>query len=448
MVDLLLDAVCIVNADSRIVFVSPSFERIFGYTPQEAVGRRMLDMVHPDDLATTEQQARAVMAGNLQLQFENRYVRKDGTIAHILWTARWLPEQQLRLALAHDITDRKLSEAVQAAVYALSEAAHQAPDLLALLQGIHQIIGRLLPARHFSVALYNAATDMLSVPYHASDSPHPQGSTPPWHHALCAQVIHSASALLITPQHRPPPPLSSDAVPAYWLGVPLQAPQGPMGALVLYSDGAHGGYTDKDKGLLQFMSTQIAAVIERQQMYERLKHMAQYDQLTHLPNRQLFLDRLKTALARARRDQALLSLLFIDLDRFKDVNDTLGHAMGDLLLQRVAQRLLECVRESDTVARLGGDEFVVLLESTRVREHATAAAQKILAAFGRAFDLEGLPVDIRPSIGVAIYPDHGDEEHRLLSHADEAMYLSKQVGGNQVKVAPGPAAAAGPAPGD
>ena len=198
MVDLLLDAVCIVNADSRIVFVSPSFERIFGYTPQEAVGRRMLDMVHPDDLATTEQQARAVMAGNLQLQFENRYVRKDGTIAHILWTARWLPEQQLRLALAHDITDRKLSEAVQAAVYALSEAAHQAPDLLALLQGIHQIIGRLLPARHFSVALYNADTGLLSVPYHASDSRHPQDGTPPWHHALCAQVIHSASALLIT----------------------------------------------------------------------------------------------------------------------------------------------------------------------------------------------------------------------------------------------------------
>jgi diguanylate cyclase (GGDEF)-like protein len=163
--------------------------------------------------------------------------------------------------------------------------------------------------------------------------------------------------------------------------------------------------------------------------------MAQYDQLTHLPNRQLFLDRLKTALARARRDQRLLSLLFIDLDRFKEVNDTLGHAMGDLLLQRVAQRLLECVRGSDTVARLGGDEFVVLLESGLARDHATTVADKILSAFTQPFDLEGIRLNIQPSIGVAIYPEHGGEEDHLLGHADEAMYQSKKSGGNQVRVA-------------
>src|SRR5690606_34525903 len=99
------------------------------------------------------------------------------------------------------------------------------------------------------------------------------------------------------------------------------------------------------------------------------------------------------------RDETLLSLLFIDLDRFKDVNDTLGHAMGDLLLQRVAQRLMESVRGSDTVARLGGDEFVVLLEGGHAREHAKSAAEKILAAFRQAFDLEGRRLHIQPSIG-------------------------------------------------
>ena len=224
----------------------------------------------------------------------------------------------------------------------------------------------------------------------------------------------------------------------YWLGVPLQTQRGPLGALVLQSYTEQGRYTDKDKELLQFVSTQVAAAIERKQMYERLEHMAQYDQLTHLPNRQLFLDRLKTALARARREQTLLSLLFIDLDRFKEVNDTLGHAMGELLLQRVAQRLLECVRASDTVARLGGDEFVVLVEGSQAREHASAAADKILAAFRQDFDLEGQRLYIQPSIGAAIYPEHGGEEHRLLGHADEAMYLSKRNGGNQVRVALAP----------
>ncbi len=131
-------------------------------------------------------------------------------------------------------------------------------------------------------------------------------------------------------------------------------------------------------------------------------------------------------------------MLFIDLDRFKEVNDTLGHAMGDLLLQRVAQRLLACVRASDTVARLGGDEFVVLIEGFHLAEHATSAAEKILAAFGEPFDLEGHRLSILPSIGVSIYPDHGDEEHSLLFHADGAMYRSKKSGGNRISVAPPP----------
>ena len=112
VVDLMLDAVCLVNVDSTIVFVSPAFERIFGYQPEEVVGKRMLDMVHPDDLAITQRQAKSVTEGNLQLQFENRYLRKDGTIAHIRWTARWLPEQQVRLAVAHDITERRLTESM------------------------------------------------------------------------------------------------------------------------------------------------------------------------------------------------------------------------------------------------------------------------------------------------------------------------------------------------
>lgn len=451
LVDLLLDAVCVVQVDSTIVFVSPAFERIFGYAPDEVVGRRMLDMVHPEDLAATQRQAQNVTHGELQLQFENRYVRKDGTIAHIRWTARWLPDKQVRLAVAHDITERKATESMQAVVYAISEAAHTTHNLQALFQQIHQIIGRLLPATNFAVALYDPQDDRLSFPYHVNEHLPAPGPMALADDARYAEVIRGGTTLLIKPEaavaqaaHWPPAPYAPGAAatatqrPLYWLGAPLQTRRGPLGALVLQSYTEQGRYTDKDKELLQFVSTQVAAAIERKQMYERLEHMAQYDQLTHLPNRQLFLDRLKTALARARRDQTVLSLLFIDLDRFKDVNDTLGHAMGDLLLQRVAQRLLECVRASDTVARLGGDEFVVLLEGNQAREQATAAADKILVAFGRDFDLEGQRLCIQPSIGVAIYPEHGGEEHRLLGHADEAMYLSKRSGGNQVRVALAP----------
>lgn len=387
VVDLLLDAVCIVDADSRILFVSPAFERIFGYRPDEAVGLRMLDLVHPEDRGTTADQARSIMQGQLQLHFENRYVRKDGRIAHIRWTARWIEERQVRLAVAHDITERKNIEVMHAAIYAISEAAHTAKDLIALFEHIHQVIGQLLAAVNFSVVLYDAAQDVLSYPYHVNERHPAPGTLALADDTLCAEVIRSGQSLLLTPGTRAALPAhlrlpDGEDAPLYWLGVPLHTHHGAIGALVVQGYTEHAAYTEKDKELLQFVSTQVAAAIERKQMHERLAHMAQYDQLTHLPNRQLFLDRLKTALARARRDQSLLSLMFIDLDRFKEVNDTLGHAMGDLLLQRVAQRLLECVRGSDTVARIGGDEFVVLLEGGHAREHAHAMAEKILAAFG------------------------------------------------------------------
>ena len=444
IVDLLLDAVCVVQPDSTIVFVSPAFERIFGYTPDEAVGLRMLDMVHPDDLSSTQQQAQRVMEGQLQLQFENRYLRKDGTVAHIRWTARWLPDRKVRLAVAHDITERKFTESMQSAIYEISEAAHAARTLESLFQRIHEIVGALLHAAHFSVALYDAGSGTLSFPYHArpGDGSLPGAPAPVSDEQirLCREVIHNGTTLLITPEttHRVLPlPQAAPApgAPLYWLAVPLSTQNGVLGALVLQSYTEQGRYTDKDKELLQFVSTQVAAAIERKQLHERLERMAQYDQLTQLPNRQLFLDRLSTALARARREERLLSLLFIDLDRFKDVNDTLGHAMGDLLLQQVAQRLQSCVRSSDTVARLGGDEFVVLLESGHVRDHAASVADKILAAFSEAFEVGGHRLAVQPSIGVSVYPEHGTDAHHLLTHADEAMYLSKKHGGNQVRMA-------------
>jgi diguanylate cyclase (GGDEF)-like protein len=214
-----------------------------------------------------------------------------------------------------------------------------------------------------------------------------------------------------------------------------------MGALLLQGPAEGDTYSETDKELLQFVSTQVALAIERTQMHERLQHMAQYDQLTALPNRALFNDRLRIAMARAHREQTLLSLLFIDLDRFKEVNDTLGHAMGDLLLQGVAKRLQACVRGSDTVARLGGDEFVVLLEGIHAGELPQPMAQKILTAFAQPFDLNGMALSIQPSIGMAVFPEHGTHESMLLSHADEAMYQAKRNGGNQFIVHPRGAAA-------
>ena len=430
LVDLLLDAVCIVQADSRIVFVSAAFERIFGYAPQEVVGRRMLDMLHPEDLAATQGQVASIMAGDLQLQFENRYLRKDGRIAHILWTARWLADQQVRLAVAHDITERKRHESLQAALYAISEAAHAAQDLDALFADIHAIIGRLMVATHFSVVLRDAGTADLRYAYHANERV-AAASGPLCSDSRCTQVVRGASALLIPPEPGAPAQApTADALPRArcWLGVPLRCESGVIGALVLQSYDEEVVYTPADQELLQFVSTQVATAIERKQMHEHLRQMAQFDALTRLPNRMVLMDRLQIALERARRDGTLVSLLFVDLDDFKRVNDTLGHAMGDLLLQRVAGRLQGSVRASDTVARMGGDEFVLVLESGRRKDHAQTVVDKILAAFSHPFDLEGRLLHMRPSIGTALYPEHGTDAEALLEHADQSMYLRKQAG--------------------
>jgi diguanylate cyclase (GGDEF)-like protein/PAS domain S-box-containing protein len=175
-------------------------------------------------------------------------------------------------------------------------------------------------------------------------------------------------------------------------------------------------------------------ITERIEAAERMRHMAHYDALTDLPNRALFSDRLQLALATANRDRKHLALMFIDLDKFKQINDTLGHHVGDLLLQEATRRMLDCVRESDTVARIGGDEFIVLLPAVEKQEDAMLVAEKIRHALCQPLNLDGNVVRISTSIGMAIYPKHGSSEHELINNADNAMYAAKSAGRNIVRM--------------
>jgi diguanylate cyclase (GGDEF)-like protein/PAS domain S-box-containing protein len=163
---------------------------------------------------------------------------------------------------------------------------------------------------------------------------------------------------------------------------------------------------------------------------QRIQHMAHYDALTGLPNRSLFFDRLGHALANSKRSAEHVALLFLDLDRFKPVNDTYGHVVGDALLKAVAERLINCVRESDTVARIAGDEFTVILSRLNHRADATVVAEKIVKAISEPFLLGGHTVHIGTSIGIALYPDDAPDEQELLRLADEAMYEAKHHGRN------------------
>ena len=441
VVDLLVDAVCVVNDQHEFVYVSAASETIFGYRPEEMVGRPMTDFMHPEDRERTFAHVASVVGGTASPHFENRYLRKDGSVVHVMWTARHSPEDGVRVAVARDVTGRKRAESIQSALYAISEAAHAAADLDELFRRVHGIIDGLLPARNCFIALHDEAAGMLSFPYFVDQfdaRPEPRRLDSG---TLSGEVVRSGRPLLFRSddvEHacenvrrliaaRPP-----GQTPLAWLGVPLVAPRGVIGALVVQSYDGEVTYSEDDLQLLQFVSNQVAAAIERKQIQAQLNHMALYDHLTDLPNRTLLRDRLASALALARREVGRVAMLFLDLDRFKDINDQRGHSAGDQLLRQVAGRLLACVRESDTVARLSGDDFAVLLPRIEQPDDAIAVAEKLRRAMHQPFAMAGGPARISASIGIALYPDHGEGEDALLKLADDAMYAAKRRGGNRL----------------
>ncbi|MGZ5079882.1 MAG: putative bifunctional diguanylate cyclase/phosphodiesterase [Usitatibacter sp.] len=177
----------------------------------------------------------------------------------------------------------------------------------------------------------------------------------------------------------------------------------------------------------------VQDITERLNTERTIHYMAHHDALTGLPNRRLMQDRLNQAIMAARRKQRHVAVLFLDLDRFKVVNDTLGHDTGDFILKDVGRRLLTCVREVDTVSREGGDEFVVILPDLERPEHARVVADKILKELARPVEIGGQEIHITPSIGISHYPNDATDVQQLLKHADNAMYQAKDAGRNTIR---------------
>jgi diguanylate cyclase (GGDEF)-like protein len=187
-------------------------------------------------------------------------------------------------------------------------------------------------------------------------------------------------------------------------------------------------YLMKGKVDAHLLRKSIRYAIERNNVTQKQHRLAYFDVLTNLPNRQLFKDRLSQAAVHAQRYEQKVALMFIDLDDFKIVNDTMGHDIGDLLLQSVARRLESCLRKSDTVARIGGDEFTCVLPHIEQKKDINIVAEKIIRALNTPFELKGHKVQISGSVGASLYPDDTEDIDKLIKNADVAMYHAKKKG--------------------
>ena len=215
------------------------------------------------------------------------------------------------------------------------------------------------------------------------------------------------------------------------VSVIVQGTDGPHGTM-----GAHTtqprSFDDDDVNFMQSVANVVAAAIERKEAEAIISHMAFHDPLTGLPNRILFNDRFRMALEHARRNQETLGILFVDLDAFKLVNDSLGHSFGDRVLPEVAKRLQACLRAADTIARVGGDEFVILLPELKSAADAKPTADRVVAAMRRSIKVDDCEIVVGASVGISTFPEDGADSELLLKAADRRMYQAKERGGRSV----------------
>jgi diguanylate cyclase (GGDEF)-like protein/PAS domain S-box-containing protein len=398
---------------TRFFVVNPAFLAISGYTEQELLSLDLIDLVHSDHRQMVMVNAEARQQGKAApVRYEFKLVTKQGDTRWVELTAGSisLHGRISIIGTIYDMTERRqMAEALR-----LSEERHRlladnASDVIWILDKQ----GRL--------TYVSPSVEKLSGFFVEEVMP------------MSLDQIMTSDAMVVARKQ------VARTIEAIHAGQPIPDFRGELELLrkdgsTVWAEVSVNAMYNADGEFISLLGV-TRDISERKQNEERLRQMAQHDFLTGLPNRDLFSDRLQQALADCRRHGRRLGLMFLDLDKFKSINDTLGHAVGDLVLREAALRMQGCVRESDTVARIGGDEFVVLMRSIGTDESALLVAEKLRLALDQPFDFDGRSLSISASIGIALYPDHGGNEVELIKSADSAMYRAKNNGRDNVQMA-------------
>ena len=408
------DAIVVIQ-ELKIKFANSRMAEITGYGKDELIAKPFIDMVHPDDQALVMgSHLKRLRGEDVPSVYPFRFMTKNGMVkwaevraVFIIWQAA-----PIVLSFLSDITERVLAEeALRESERKYRVLFDEAADSIAIID----IEGNFLDLnKRFEEESGWSREEMTGKNVFALGL-----LTEP----SAEKASYHLSRLL---EGEDPPIFEIEGINRKGEMVPYEVRATPI----------------KKDGKTVAVQAILRNITERRQSEEKIVAMAYYDALTELPNRYLFKDRLKQAIVAAKQYKRLVAILFLDLDNFKRVNDTLGHEMGDQLLQSVSERLVNFVRRSDTiarvseneltdtVARLGGDEFTILLTEISHIEDAAKVAQRVLDLFSRPFKISENELFISSSIGISIYPDNGDDIDALLKNADTAMYHAKDEGRN------------------
>jgi len=439
------DAVICVDNHGNISFWNAAAEKIFAYTEQEVLETPVADYLAPCRFRTLfiktfpkfQQSGQAPAIGRV---VELEAIRKGGELfpAEISLAASKIAGKWHSIAVLRDITERK-------------QADQKVKIALHIQRVLDSILNIGLPPLSMKEVLARALDEVLSIPSFAllnkgsiflvrdheemlemavqknlHDALLSSCTLLPFGRCLCGKAAASRKVVFVSGlDHRHEITYDGIAPHGHYC-LPIISEGKLLGVLNLYVPAGHRD-SEAEKLYLKTVADTLATVIERKRNEERLNQLAHNDQLTGLPNRTLFHDRLMMSLAMAERHDSKFALMFLDLDHFKEINDTLGHDAGDQLLIQVSTRLLRCVRKSDTVARMGGDEFTVIISDISKEEQAGHVAEKIIASLCEPFELGEQSRRVGCSIGIALYPTDGDDISSLLKHADIAMYRAKET---------------------
>lgn len=435
------EALAYTDMDGIVLEANKQFEELFGYELEEMRGKHI-------EKVLTNWHTQILGNDHIFTDLELIAKKKNKKLIHVSVsvTLNQVNGQTTgKIFLLNDITNRKANEAANNVLYNISRAANSDISLKQLYPVIREELSAIIDTTNFYIALFDEEKNKLYFSYYADETGERDKDFLVSKYSNSDNIfnyIFKTGESLLLNYNKYKRMIERGNFNSYdvitnkqvWLGVPLKIESKIIGSMILQSYIDPNLYSKKDIKLMEFVSQQIATAIERKQAEEKLKFLSLYDYLTKLPNRVLFYDRMKQEIAYARRERKKFSLMFLDLDNFKEVNDKFGHDIGDRLLQGVAKRFSKLLRKTDTICRLGGDEFIILLPRlAQPRENTVDVVRKIFNSLGEPFLIEENQIYVSTSIGMALFPDDGEKEDDLIKSADKAMYMAKKEGPNNYR---------------